>query len=196
MSFGTHLRAFLKDPKGVAALAPTSAASVDLIASKAPTGEASLIVEFGPGSGVLTRALLERLHPAGRVVAIEANAELAARLKVRMEDPRLTIVHDTAARVGEILAELKLGPADFVVSGIPFFWMTPEAAFSIVANTHAALAPGGTFLTYQMFYQPRRCLRVHLERCFDSIRSELDLRNIPPHRIHEAVKQPNDHPKT
>jgi phospholipid N-methyltransferase len=188
MSITAHLRAFLDDPKGVAALTPTSQASVARIASKVPAEEARLVVEFGPGSGVLTRALLARLRPGARLVAIEANRELAARLSARLEDPRLTVVHDTAARVREILAETGLGAADCAVSGIPFFWLEPEAARAIVAGTHAALAAGGIFVTYQMFYLPRRRLRVHLERCFRTVCSELDLRNLPPQKIYEAVK--------
>ena len=188
MSLKAHLSAYLEDPKGVAALTPTSRGSIARIVSKVPAAEAQLIVEFGPGSGVVTRALLDRLSPGARLVAIEANAGLAARLPGQIDDPRLTVVHDTAARVREILAEAGLGAADCVLSGIPFFWLSPEAAHEIVSATYAALAEGGSFLTYQMFSLPRRRLRVHLERCFREVRSELDLRNLPPQRIHEAVK--------
>lgn len=188
MSLAAHLQAFLKDPKGVAALTPTSRASIDRIISKAPVGRAGLIVEFGPGSGVLTNALLERMRPDARLVAIEANPDLAARLTARYDDPRLVVVHDSAERVRQILQEMGLGPADCVFSGIPFFWLSPEAARDIVASTHAALAADGTFVTYQMIYQPRRRLRVHLESCFRTVRSEFDFRNMPPQRICEAVK--------
>lgn len=188
MSLGAHLRAFFEDPKGVAALTPSSPATVARIAARVATGDAGLIVEYGPGSGVLTRALLERLRPEGRLVAIEAHAGLARRLSDSSEDPRLSVVHDTAARVREILDDLGLGPADWVFSGIPFFWLSPEEAREIVSSTHAALAPGGAFVTYQTFYQPADRLRVHVERCFGSLRCELDLRNVPPYRICEAVK--------
>ena len=188
MSFKTHLRAYLEDPKGVAALMPTSRASVARIVSRVPAREARLIVEFGPGSGVMTRAILARLPPGARLLAIEANAALAARLPGEIDDSRLTVVHDTAARVGPILAAAGLGAADCVVSGIPFFWLGPEAAREIVTETHAALGDRGSFVTYQMFYLPRRRLRVHLERRFRQVRTELDLRNLPPQRIYEAVK--------
>lgn len=188
MALGAHLQAFLKDPKGVAALTPTSRASIERIVSKAPVPRARLVVEFGPGSGVLTRALLARMRPDARLVAIEANPGLAARLTASYQDPRLAVVHDSAERVGQILSSMGLGPADCVFSGIPFFFLSPEAARGIVASTHAALAEDGTFVTYQMIYQPRRRLRVHLESCFRTVRSEFDFRNLPPQRICEAVK--------
>ena len=188
MSLGAHLQAFLKDPKGVAALTPTSRASIDRIISRAPVPRAGLVVEFGPGSGVLTRALLDRMRPEAHLVAIEANADLAARLTEQDGDPRLAVVHDSAERVCQILSEMGLGPADCVFSGIPFFWLDSEAALVIVASTHEAVAADGTFVPYQTIYQPRGRLRIHLERCFRTVRSELDFRNLPPHRICEAVK--------
>lgn len=188
MSLATHLQAFLKDPKGVAALTPTSRASINRIVAKAPVADARLIVEFGPGSGVLTRALLERMPPEGRLVAIEANADLADRMTAGFDDRRLRVVHDSAERVGEILAEMELGPADCIFSGIPFFWLSPEVAHQVVSGAHAALAADGVFLTYQMIYQPHSRLRVHLERCFRVVRTEFDFRNLPPQRICAAVK--------
>ena len=57
-----------------------------------------------------------------------------------------------------------------------------------LAETRIALADDGSFVTYQMFYLPRRRLRAHLERCFRLVRTELDLRNLPPQRIYQAVK--------
>lgn len=188
MSFKAHLRAYLGDPKGVAALTPTSRASVARIVAMVPAAKARLIVEFGPGSGVMTRAILARLPPEARLLAIEANAGLAQRLPRQIGDSRLTVVHDTAARVRRILADEGLGEADCVVSSIPFFWLDPEAAHEIVSETHAALVAGGLFLTYQMFYLPRRRLRVHLDRCFREVRSELDLRNLPPQRVYQAIR--------
>lgn len=185
-SASAHLQAFLKDPKGVAALLPTSAAVVERIVSK--VDEASFIIEYGPGSGVLTRRLLERLAPDGRLLAIERNADLAARLSHELDDPRLTVVEDSADRVGEILERRGLPPADYVLSGIPFSFFPQTTASAIVSRTHAALKPGGSFVTYQTFYQHRRHLRVHLERCFSAVRSEVDLRNLPPYRICVAVK--------
>ena len=188
LSFAVHLRAFLKDPKGVAALVPTSSAVTGRIASKVGPRKAGLIVEYGPGSGVLTRALLERLRPDGRLVAIERNAELAGRLTNGIEDRRLTVVRDSAEQVRQILDDLDQGPVDYVFSGIPFFWLTPEAAARIVANTREVLATGGSFVAYQMFYLTRRRLRVHLDRSFSTVHAELDLRNLPPSRIYQAVR--------
>ena len=121
-------------------------------------------------------------------MAIELNADLASSLSAGIDDPRLTVVTDSAQRVREIFERQQLEPADYILSGIPFSWFDPKTALRLVANTHAALTSGGSFVTYQMFYQPRRFLRAHLHRCFPEVRSEVDLRNLPPYRICEAIK--------
>ena len=121
-------------------------------------------------------------------VKIERNPDLAGRLGAALNDPRLTVVSDGAENIRDIVEQLALPPADYVLSGIPFFWLPPETAQATVANTHRALNAGGRFVTYQVFYQGRRYLRVHLERCLSTVRSEVDLRNLPPYRICDAIK--------
>ncbi len=54
------------------------------------------VLEIGPGTGLLTRALLE---VAARVVAVELDPQLAADLPRRVNEPeRLQVVHADAAR--------------------------------------------------------------------------------------------------
>lgn len=189
MSFSAHLSAFLTDPKNVSALTPTSRFALRRVASKVDRDRARLIVEYGPGSGVLTERLLERLQPEGRLIAIELNATLAARLPKVISDSRLTVINGSAEEVRPHLHQLGLSSADYILSGMPFFWLPTEVAGKLVAATHDALAPDGRFIAYQMFFQGRRYLRDHLEKNFRSVTTEFELRNLPPYRIYEAVKE-------
>lgn len=188
MSFAAHLRAFLADPKGVSALTPTSSFTLGRIASKIDPERARLIVEYGPGSGVLTRRLLDRLQPEGHLIAIELNAGLAARLQRVMPDPRLTIIHGSAEDVRKHIDQLGLGSADYILSGMPFFWLPTDVAEKLVSETHEALVSDGKFIAYQMFFQGRRYLRDHLVKFFSNVTTEFELRNLPPYRIYEAFK--------
>ena len=78
------------------------------------------VVEIGPGRGALTDLLLPR---AGRVVAVELDRLLAAKLRERYaSDPRLTVVEADVLQVR--LAELAGG--DFVLAGnVPYYITTP-----------------------------------------------------------------------
>jgi 16S rRNA (adenine1518-N6/adenine1519-N6)-dimethyltransferase len=79
------------------------------------------VVEIGPGRGSLTELLAGR---AGRIVAVELDTALAARLRaVYAGDPRIT-VHERDVLEAP-LAEFA-GTADFLVAGnVPYYITTP-----------------------------------------------------------------------
>ncbi|MFG3024466.1 rRNA adenine N-6-methyltransferase family protein [Streptomyces sp. NPDC048254] len=77
---------------------------------------ARLVVELGPGTGVFTDAILARLTPGARLVAVELNPVLAARLPATRRDTRLTVVEGSAAELAAAVGE----PVDAVVSGLPW----------------------------------------------------------------------------
>ena len=81
-----------------------------------------LIVEIGPGRGVLTRRLVDRVK---RVVAIELDGELAAALPSRLDFPvNLTCV-EADARVVD-LAELIAPETSYkVVANLPYYAANP-----------------------------------------------------------------------
>ena len=67
----------------------------DRIADAGNLSKADTVLEIGPGTGMLTRALLER---AGKVVAVEADGELVTELKKtfasEITNGSLTLIHD------------------------------------------------------------------------------------------------------
>jgi 16S rRNA (adenine1518-N6/adenine1519-N6)-dimethyltransferase len=86
----------------------------------APT-DVDTVVEIGPGRGALTALLTQR---AGRVVAVELDRELAARLQTAYEDdPRVTVLQRDVLEGS--LADLA-GTTDFLVAGnVPYYITTP-----------------------------------------------------------------------
>lgn len=96
------------------------------IARLAGVGQASTVVEVGPGPGGLTRALLEA---GAHVLAIERDPRFAPLLETIAEasDGRLHIVHADALRVDEsdLLAAAGLPRDAIVVSNLPYNVGTP-----------------------------------------------------------------------
>ena len=92
--------------------------TADRIADAAELGANDTVLEIGPGTGMLTRSLLTR---AGKVVAVEADADLCARLQatfaVEIEAGRLELV------LGDVRAfDLALLPRGYrVVANIPYY---------------------------------------------------------------------------
>ena len=106
-SLGQH---FLID-KGVVASA------IDL----AQVGADDLVVEIGPGRGILTEALLDN---AAAVVAIELDPRMISYLKATFRDPRLTLVARDVLQVvwAEILPQDKSAK---VVANLPYYITSP-----------------------------------------------------------------------
>src|SRR3546814_6598780 len=86
-------------------------------------GDAGAVLEIGPGTGLATRDIMARLHPS-RLVAVEADARLAAHLEARLADPRVAVVAD-----GFVEASLA-GPFDLACSAAAFHWLAPVPAFA------------------------------------------------------------------
>ncbi|MBI3336835.1 hypothetical protein HYZ98_04720, partial [Candidatus Peregrinibacteria bacterium] len=98
----TLFESFLKDP-GVASIAPTSRFGIRKICKLIDFEKAMVIVEYGPGTGVISKPILERMRPDAKLILIETNPELVQMLKETMQDPRVIVVQGSAENVRNIL---------------------------------------------------------------------------------------------
>jgi phospholipid N-methyltransferase len=183
----TYVRNFLRD-KNVASITPTSRVGVKKVCSNIDFNGSHLIVEYGPGTGVFSNYLLKRMRDDSRLILIERNSNFGSFLENTIHDPRVVIFNDSAENVLDTLRSCKESQADYIISGIPFFWLAYDLKNKILFNTYNALKKGGKFLVYQTCFQTDYHLKVHLERFFPEVKTKFELRNIPPMRIYEATK--------
>ena len=90
---------FLKRPKEVAAITPSSRYVIRHITKNIDFNNAKYIVEYGPGIGNITEELLKNMSPDARLVCIESNKKFCIFLNDKLADPRLTVVNDTAEKL-------------------------------------------------------------------------------------------------
>jgi len=173
-------RNFFKHPRMLGSIIPSSRFLVHDLMRQVDWNAAKVLVEYGPGVGNITTEVLRRMRPDARMVVFETNDDFVGFLRDAIPDPRLMVVHGSAADVGRVLAEQGLGQADYVISGIPFSTMPPEVGHSIVRSTREALRPGGRFLVYQFSREVLRFLR----REFEEIREAFEPLNILPARLY------------
>ncbi len=182
-----YLKTLMAD-RYVASVTPSSRFAVEKICRKIDFGRHLTLVEYGPGTGVFTRRILAKMSCRSRLIAIERNRNFHRHLKERIDDPRLILLHDSAENVLSLLERYGQGQADYVLSGIPFSFLSGPARRAIVENTHAALRQGGRFLAYQTFFQQKSHLQAHLECFFDVFPLSYVLLCLPPLAIYEATK--------
>lgn len=176
------LRTALRD-RHIGALTKSSSQTIERVVEAIPRSCAYL-VEYGPGEGTVTRAILDRLPRDGRLVAIERNATLFKALQ-GLHDPRLSVVHGDILNIAPRLRELSLPRIDAVVSCVPCTLLQPHEREHLVRETHRALKPGGVFIMYQYSPLMYRLLR----RYFDAVRFSFAPMNFPPYFVMAAVKR-------
>lgn len=167
---------FLQRPFQVASIIPSSQALVDRVAGKMDFSDTRVIAEYGPGEGVHSREIARRMSPDSQLILFELDPDLSRDLTRQFgDDPRVHVINGDAARLPDELARLGIDACDYIVSGIPFSILEIEKKRALLQKTYDALAPGGSFIIYQVTNE----LRQHAT-LFQHAESEYFLQNIPP----------------
>ncbi|WP_258867941.1 class I SAM-dependent methyltransferase [Alkalilimnicola ehrlichii] len=170
---------FVKHPLMLGSLIPSSRFLIRKLLGRIDWANTDLIVEYGPGVGTITVELLKHMRPEAKLVVIETNRDFVDFLQETVSDPRLHVVHGSAADVERLLAERELGQADYVISGIPFSTLPAGVGEAVAQATHDVLKPQGRFLVYQ--FSP--AVLQYLEPVFGHIERGGEMRNVPPARL-------------
>ena len=168
---------FLKKPKEVAAIAPSSRYVIRHITKNIDFNNAKYIVEYGPGIGNITEELLKNMSPDAKLVCIESNKKFCKFLDNNIQDRRLTIINDSAEKLDFYIKKLNITNIDYVFSGIPFSLIKKEIKKDIIKKTECILRENGKFIIYQQYNWH---LKKYLDIYFKKISTTVELRNIPP----------------
>jgi phospholipid N-methyltransferase len=141
-------RAWIRNPLRVAAVAPTGSAASSLMVQEI-TAKTGPILELGPGTGVFTRALIERGVRQHDLTLVEYGSDFIPLLRHRFPAARVRRM-DAASLREERLFEG--APVGAVVSGLGLLTMSQETVRAILDGAFSYLRPGGAF--YQITYRP------------------------------------------
>ena len=174
----TFFREFLKSPRVVASVIPSSTFLESRVVRAADPATARAVVELGAGTGVITRPLLRAMDAKAHLLVIERTAVFVEQLQ-QIKDRRLDVVHGCASSIGEEMHRRHLPPADAVISGIPFSTLPEGLPQKIICALYDALRPGGRFVAYQF----SRRVVDYARPVMGAPEIEHELRNIPPMRV-------------
>lgn len=113
---------------------------------------ARTIVELGPGTGPVTKAILSRMHPEARLLAVDINAAFIEHLRLACPDPRLIAVCGSATDLRRLFTAHRLAPADAVVSSLGLTSMSPQMRSTILRQVGECLSPGGVMTQFQYLH--------------------------------------------
>jgi phospholipid N-methyltransferase len=142
--------------------------------------KARVIIEYGPGVGVITEEILRLMRPDAALIVIETNQDFIRELRRwSTADSRLHVIEGSAESVASILHSLGYEKANYIISGIPFSTLPAPTRERILQNTCNVLEPNGWFIVYQF---SRRLLQ-DLQRVFLYVQTRFEPLNILPAQL-------------
>jgi len=187
------LREFLKAPVELGTCFASSRTLSRAMVTGLGLEQANVVVEYGPGTGALTREILARIPAGCRFIAIERNPGLAEEVRKRW--PAIHLHQDDARNVLAILEKegVRPGEVDIVVNSLPFLLFPPDLQDELLRKTSEILRPGGRFtlLTYRIEGIMPSVNRI--KRLMQNYFSEVELRtrvlqNLPPASVYWCRK--------
>lgn len=139
-------QAFLRSSSHVGAIAPSSRKLADKMLDWLEWEGMQAILEYGPGTGVVTEAIGERLRPGMQFFAVERDPRLAKMARQRC--PGLTIHESCVTNVPELCRDSGIGQVDAIVSGLPWASFPPALQDRVLEAMFEVLPPGGKFATF------------------------------------------------
>jgi phosphatidylethanolamine/phosphatidyl-N-methylethanolamine N-methyltransferase len=130
------------------AIAPSSRRLARALAEAVgEVADGQVIIELGPGSGIVTEALRRR-HPGSSILAVEYNPSFARRLAERQ--PSVAVVQGCASALPRHVQHsgFRCDQVAAVVSGLPLLSLPPELVVRVLDAVRTVLPPGRRFIQF------------------------------------------------
>ena len=179
--FDEEIRFFkgmVSQPKNVGAIVPTSATTARRMASIINPHSNLPVLELGPGTGVITKAILNRGIKAADITAIEYSTDFYQQLLHNF--PGVRFINGDAFDLGETLKEMPDQMFDCVISAVPLLNFPMAARIKLIDDLLDRLPPGRPVLQISYGAVSPIVAQPHLYhiRHFDFV-----MRNIPPAQL-------------
>jgi phosphatidylethanolamine/phosphatidyl-N-methylethanolamine N-methyltransferase len=179
--FDEEIRFFkgmMQGPRTVGSIVPTSSITARKMASVVDIQSSLPVLELGPGTGAITKAILARGLSPEKLVAIEYSTDFFNHLVRRY--PAVNFINGDAFDLDKTLGALSGQTFDSVVSGIPLLNFPMQARIALLESLLDRLPRGRPVV--QISYGAvspiiARPERYHIKH-FDFV-----VRNIPPAQL-------------
>ncbi len=145
-------RGWLKSPKTVGAIAPTSAGMARKMASVVRPDSDLPVLELGPGTGVITRAILARGIRPENLVSVEYSPSFLPGLKAQFAG--VNFVQGDALNISQIAGDLGIARFDCIVSALPLLNFPPDKRVFLINEMLNLLVPGRMMIQFSYGLKP------------------------------------------
>ena len=136
---------FIKNPKEIGAILPSSPLLGKAMAKFVPEHPERFVVELGPGTGPITKALLKIGLHEENLICLEQSARMVKHLKARF--PNLNVMEGDACELSKLLGD-KSGKVHAIVSSLPLKSIPGSIVEKIIDQMHLCLEEGGIIIQF------------------------------------------------
>ena len=179
--FDDELRFFkgwIDKPKAVGSIVPTSSVTARRMASVIDPNSGLPVLEVGPGTGVITRAILARGIKPENLLAVEYSEDFVRHLKKHY--PGVDVIQGDAFDLDKTLGDKRDMIFDSVVSGVPLLNFPVTQRIAYLEGLLKRIPAGRPVV--QLTYGPLSPIPAgrgnYTVKHFDFV-----IRNIPPTRL-------------
>lgn len=192
MSLRTFTTEALGDLQTTAAIVPSSRYLAQAMLEPLPLARAKVVVELGPGTGVLTQGLLSLLPADATLLAFEINPRFLQYLRQRYPDRRLVLINNSAESIEAELKQRGVERVDAAVSSLGITFMSNEQRHAVLGGLARFLDQESVFTQYHYMHgvlvrYQMEAGRLHrfnavelLSQYFSRIERKVVWRNVPP----------------
>jgi phosphatidylethanolamine/phosphatidyl-N-methylethanolamine N-methyltransferase len=171
------LRALVARPKNVGAILPSSRALARAIAQQIDPALPGPVLELGPGTGVVTEAIVERGIAPSRLTLVEYESEMVDFLMGRFGE--VDVIHGDAFDLARTLGGKAQQRFSAIVSGLPLLNFPVARRRKYVEGVCRLLCPGAPLIQFSYGVQPP----VMQPPGHSVTRAALIWANVPPARV-------------
>lgn len=175
-------KALLKNPKNVGSVWPSSKRLAKVIAHFIHDHPNICVVELGPGTGIITQAILNAGVPPENLIAIDNSPELAKSFQQKF--PHIKFLLDDATHLDKHLSEMGCTPS-VIISSIPLINLPTEVVKKLHQSIHDSLEPRGRYI--QFTYALKNYEFATIEN-FKTIKKRRVWFNLPPADVYVFEK--------
>lgn len=180
--YATFFQRFMKNPKYVGSIIPSSRFLANKMVQCVPWNNISAIAELGSGTGAITRFIKPNVSDSAQVLLFEMDDRMNRDLHA--DYPSFSC-HTNACQLTNIMKQKGIGQLDCILSGLPFFNFSSALRETLLEEITQALKPGGHFIAFQYSLQ----MKKHLSDKFIIENIDYVLLNFPPAFVYTCRKK-------
>lgn len=191
ISYLDHLWQLLKNPKSIGSISPSSKFLAMAMADTIKEAKDQVIVELGPGNGIITEYINQVIGDSKLFLSIELNPVMAE--KTRLRCPSVNVIEGSVENLDKYLNDFGEDKASTILSSLPWVSLPEALQQRLFKATFDSLQEGGyfvyyTYIGFNLLSGGRKFSKL-IEKNFADVKlSKLVIRNFPPALVYVCRK--------